>query len=193
MEQKLNCHTHPCVSVFAKQFEPRLRLHMSTWRSPSSVCGGWPCVKELQRGLRQWMGVLWHTTEVGNTCSPWAPLAPDLSHSRSQWPSVCLPSCQAALSQTRCKHTDNSLRKPSRERREGRSERHRQTEEIEGREKWKLHGKMMRMKEKEIWWRTGDSIGKGRTQCSSFRKPPVPVDGGREREGGWVFFMSSLI
>lgn len=42
----------------------------------------------------------------GNTCSPWAPFAPDLSHCRSQWSSACLPSCKAAPSQTCCKHAD---------------------------------------------------------------------------------------
>lgn len=52
----------------------------------------------------------------GNTCSPWALFAPDLSHWRSQWSSACLPSCKAAPSHTCCKHADNAGRKPSQER-----------------------------------------------------------------------------
>ena len=88
-----------------------------TWHSPSQ-CVEVAFVLRSSTELRHWMGVLCHSEEVGNTCSPWALLLPDLSHSTSQWPSACLPSCQATLSQTGCKHTDNVLRKLGRERNE---------------------------------------------------------------------------
>lgn len=125
----------------------------------------------MERSIRQWLGVLWHSTEVGNTCSPWASLAPDLSHSRSQWPSACFPSCQADPSKTCCKHTDNKLRKPSRGRRV-----------IIGREIWEWNGKWSG-KEKEIWWRTSDRISKGEPDAQVTGNPQSLREGeGKENE-----------
>lgn len=98
--------------IIAKPFF--LGLHAHTQKAVTlSQCVKVDFVGELRCRSKHCKGVLWHSTEVGNTRSPWAPPAPDLNHSRSQWPSACLPSCQAALSQTCCKHADNKFRKPS--------------------------------------------------------------------------------
>lgn len=103
--------------IIVKPFFLGLHVHTHAhWkRRPFPSVWRLTLLRSCAAGPRHCKGVLWHSTEVGNTRSPWAPPAPDLNHSRSQWPSACLPSCQAALSQTCCKHADNKFRKPSRE------------------------------------------------------------------------------
>lgn len=121
-----------------------------------------------------------HSTEVGNTCSPWALPAPDLSHSRSQWPSACLPSCQAAPSQTCCRHADNKETQQGEEQEERRQKRDFEL-------KLKLRGAREMMENK---WQDKQ----GRTQYSSYRKPPIPEGQKmKETEGERVHFMSSVI
>lgn len=113
---------------------------------------------------RHYKDVLWHSTEVGNTRSPWAPPAPDLNHSRSQWPSACLPSCQAALSQTRCKHADNKFRKHSGERRRKKQ----RVREI------KKKTKMEKNIKKSLKRKKNDRIREGEPDAQVTGNPPNP-------------------
>lgn len=131
-----------------------------------------------------------HMLPMGTACT-----GPDLSHSRSQWPSACLPSCQAALSQTHCKHIDIiSSGNP-------------QIEECKGK-KWEReracnmdnHGsrdtlKLVSDKEKQKWWRTSDRLNKGELNAQVTGKPQslrVKVrekekrENEREKEQAWV-------